>query len=306
MKVKHKITPFGLGALAAAGIFLLLLLLPLPIKGSGRVFHAWWDFAHVPAFTCISLGVITLLRAGTFSRAQRQAAGLVTLLTVPGIEFVQGHLGREQSAVDLAYGLIGCALGGALFVSSRGSSRFARAARPLAALLGLGAMAYPVLLWGEDRRIERMFPVVSAFDSPLEQTRWNIHGCAVKMGQGWEVTVRDDVKHPRLALLDKRQDWSAATGLGLDVVLHGNDPLDMTVVMDDAPGVQPYDNHFRQTVRLTPGTNNVRFERATLERKISGQPMNLQTVSGLGLYFSRSDAGRRLRLTKIFLETDRN
>ena len=298
MTVEQRLTPLGLGVLLAAGVFLLLLLIPISIPGTGRVFHAWWDFAHVPAFACIALAVLTLFRSDRFSPGWRLSAWLATLLAVPGIEILQGFLGREQSIVDLAYGVTGCLLGGALVVGHR-------TARPLGILLGLCALAYPVLLWGEDRRIEQMFPVVSAFDSALEKTRWHIQGCDVELRQGWEVTLRDDVKYPRLALLDKRQDWSAATGLGLDIVLHGNDPLDMTVVMDDAPGVQAYDNRFQQTVRLAPGTNHVHFARAALARKISGQPMNLKNVSGLGLYFNRSDAGRRLRLTSLFLATER-
>lgn len=304
MKVDSTLTPLGLGVIAAAGVFLFLLLVPVSIEGSGRVFHAWWDFAHVPAFTCIALGVLTVFRAGTFSRRQRLAAWLATLLAVPGIEFLQGYLGREQSAIDLAYGFIGCAMGGALFIAERETVRFAKAARSLALLLGLCALAYPMLLWGDDRRIERMFPVISAFDSKLENTRWSIQGCEVELRQGWDVTIRDDVKYPRLALMDKRRDWSSATGLGLDIFLHGNEPLGMTVIIDDAPGVQSYENRFQQSVMLTPGTNNVRIERATLEKKTSGRPMNLKSISGLGLYFSQRDAGRMLKLTKVFLETD--
>ncbi len=306
MKVQTKLTPPGLAVIFAAGVFLLLLLLPVSIEGSGRVFHAWWDFAHVPAFTCISLGVLTLFRAGTFSRTQRMAAWLATLLAVPGIEFLQGYLGREQNGVDLVYGFIGCVMGGAFFVGGRDAARFAKAAHQLAFLLGLCALAYPMLLWGDERRVDRMFPVVSAFDSALEETRWIIQGCEVELRQGWEVTIRDNVKYPRLALVDKRRDWSSATGLGLDIVLHGNEPLGMTVVIDDAPGVQSYENRFQQSIQLTPGTNNIRFERATLGFKTSGQPMNLKNISGLGLYFSQHDAGRMLTLTKVFLETDRN
>jgi len=302
--MENKITPCGLCAISLAGIFFILLLIPISLADSGRVFHAWWDFAHVPAFTFISSGALFLFRWLNYSRIQQLSVWMATLLFVPVIEFLQGYLGRQQDINDILYGVVGCMIGGALYAGSILDNFPARAARYFAVAMAISAMVYPVRLWLDDRRVDKMFPVLSSFDSPLEVTRWNIKGCDVVLKHGWEITVSDEVKYPSMVLRDKMRDWSFATGLGLDIFLHGYAPIAMTIIVDDAPGVQPYENRFQQLVMLKPGTNTVLFDRQLLGFKTDGRPMNLNQISGLGIYFMQSDAGRMLRLNKVFLVKD--
>jgi len=302
--MENKFTPLGIFTIALAGLFFFLLLIPISIADSGRVFHAWWDFVHVPAFTCISLGLLMLFRRKSFLRNQQIAVWLATVLIVPLVEFLQGYFGRQQDVYDLVYGLVGCMVGGALFAGRAYTTVLAKAARYLAVVLAISAVVYPVSIWVDELRVDRLFPVLSTFDSPLEFTRWNIKGCDVVSHQGWEITVKNDAIYPSLILIDKKRDWSFATGLGLDVFLTGYEPIAMTVIVDDAPGIQPYDNRFQKQVILKPGANTVLFERHLLGFKTGGRPMNLENISGLGIYFKQSDAGRMLRLTRVFLTKD--
>lgn len=272
-----------------------LLLAPVTLHETGRAFRAWWDFSHVPA-----LAIITgcLLAAGRHVRIADRgllAAWLAMLLLPPALEGLQGFsAGREQHLADIAYGWAGCLIGG-LWFTGQG------AARRLAGLAALLAAGYPAAITLDAARVHRMFPVLSSFDSPLEATRWRIHGCDVRQTDGWDITICDEVAYPGVILDDERRNWSAATDLCVSAFLPGSEPLDMTVVIDDAPGIQAYDNRFQRRFTLRPGSNLIRIERAWFGFTTGGRPMNLQAIAGLGLYFNRDDAGRRVRLHDVFL-----
>lgn len=305
MMMNHTISRFDKLTFVLAGSFFILFFIPVTISGYGRVFHAWWDFTHVPAFFLISLGLLTLGRWLNFSQRQLFSVGLMAILLVPGVECIQGYIGREYAWNDILYGIIGCFIGCARFLTRSGNTSFLqKVTRPIAAILVVGALAYPICLTAEDRRVSHKFPVLSAFDSPLEVTRWNIHGCDVAQKQGWEITIRDDAKYPSIVLTDMARDWSSMSGLGVDVFLHGNEPMEMTVVVDDLPFFPRYDDRFQQMVMLNPGPNTVQFNRQLLGFTTAGRPMKLSEIFGLGIYFNRKDAGRRVNLTKVFLFPD--
>lgn len=288
-------------ALVAGLSFLALLLLPVSLDNTGRTFHAWWDFGHVPAFTALSWASLTLSRKWWPDRMRLPWVWLGCLLAVPGVEFMQGFVGRSQDLSDLLYGGLGCVVGGLAFAGGLPEHPARHVARALAVLLAVGATAWPVRLWLEDRRIEQLFPVLSAFDSPLETTRWHIVGCDVRPGNGWDVTIRNDTNCAALVLGDVPRDWTTAEGLGVDIFLHGEEPSDLTIIVDDTAFFPDYNNRFQKTLPLKPGYNAVRIEGESLRRTNGGRPMNMSYIYGVGLYFNQQHAGRTVRLNKVFL-----
>jgi hypothetical protein len=95
--------------------------------------------------------------------------------------------------------------------------------------------------------------VLSAFDSPLETTRWHIVGCDVRPGNGWDVTIRNDTNCAALVLGDVPRDWTTAEGLGVDIFLHGEEPSDLTIIVDDTAFFPDYNNRFQKTTAAETG-----------------------------------------------------
>jgi len=276
-----------------------LLIIPVSAHGSGRVMHAWWDFTHVPAFFFITWLLLILFHRW------RMLIWPAMFAVVPVIEWVQGFTGREQAMPDIIYGWVGCLAGGLLAAAPSSSGFLHVANRVIAATLIMLAMTYPLRLWLEDARVHRMFPVVSAFDSSLEKSRWSINGCEIKSTKdGWEITIKDKTDYPGLFLKDRVSDWSAMAGLSIQVYLEGDRPLEMWVRVDDLRDNPSYFNRFQKPVILQPGPNTVILERNAVEIATGGRKMDLGEIHAFGMFFSRQDTGRVIRLTQVRILLD--
>lgn len=288
---------FKLGGVLLSVVAILLLLVPLSMQNPGRVAQSWWDAAHVPAFALITCVVMSCL-----SQRPRMFVVPAMLLIVPLVELVQGVFAREQSFADMVYGWTGCLVGGlcAVSIGESGTRRWMLAA--MAAAMTVAAMAYPVRLWLDDQRVQEMFPVLSTFDAPLERTRWTITGCDVSGGDGWTVTIGNQVPYPGLFLRERVSDWSMMAGLRIELELPGRDLLEAWVRIDDRPDNPPYFERFQKAFTLQPGTNTIHLDRQLVSYTSGGRMMNLKTIHSMGIFFSDRDAGQVIRLTKVVLE----
>jgi len=289
-KIKKQVVVFLLVPL----LLLLLLIIPMPGNHAGRVMHAWWDFAHVPVFAIIAWSLLFLFRRHWL------LIGLALFFMVPVIEWAQGFTGREQAIADIYYGWAGCLAGGLLATAISSSKVIRIACCVIAAAVLTIAMVYPLRLGLENVRVRMMFPILSLFDSPLEQSRWKINGCEIDdRNDGWKITIIGDAEYPGLFLNDQVGDWSAMTGLSIHVFLEGDQPLEMWVRVDDQAESPSYYNRFQKPVLLQPGPNTVTVDRKSIGLTTGGRIMNLNNIHAFGIFFSRKDAGRVIRLTKI-------
>lgn len=280
---------------AAAAVLIILLIAPLHVDHSGRILQAWWDFAHVPTFAFLSWRFIALSREVSRSRPRAFAAWLAAVMLVPFVEWIQGYTGRDRSLDDVAYGLAGCVIGGLLY-GRRNSLRLA------ALFLAVVAAVYPVRIMVDEWRVERMFPVISTFSSPFELSRWSVTSCRVEEGEGWRVTLFDKAAYPALFLRNPPRDWSKASAACIQLYLEGTNNLEMWVRLDDRPGDPPFGQRFQAPFELRPGAQTVRIPRDVLARTSGGREMNLANIQAFGVFFDHRDAGKVVRLTKLYLE----
>jgi len=290
-------------ASAALSLFLfILLLVPWNINDAGRMIRAWWDFFHAPAFMVITFLWMSCAHLMATSAAGKNWPVPVLVTAVFLVEFLQRFTGREQSVADIAYGWSGCAMGYILFYLAQPSSRYRMCAGLVWFSILAASIAYPVRIWLGDQRVLKQFPVLSTFDSSLEITRWTINGCDIKTGKdGWEITINHEAEYPGIFLQDRVSNWSSMTSLCVNVTLEGNQVLEMWVRVDDLPDNPSYFNRFQKPVMLQPGLNSVRLDRRVLEVTTGGRRMNLGEIHAFGVFFSRQDAGRVIRLTRIEL-----
>ncbi len=239
--------------LAAIG---LLLVLPLPLFG--RVATSILDIGHIPAAGLVALAILYGFRhrLPRSNAAAAWCAWAVTTAGFGGIELLQGAIGRNASWQDAVTNALGA---GAFLLFARGSTP----RRVAAIALVLVALVLPVRTLVDAFRQRTQMPVLASFEDDLEMTRWFFQEAD---GERSDTNATDGSSSLRLSLHAGRYpggafipyaDWRDYRTLMFELVITGNEPLELILKIEDDAHDDTYHDRFHKTLKLTPGPHQL-------------------------------------------------
>lgn len=276
--------------------------------------HAW-DLGHVAAFmlwTGLPAWLSPRWRAQPLTVQAATILGL-TLVCGAGIEWLQGGVGRSSSYQDMARNFLGAALALRWLppYRSRWPRRMRRAGGCALAAAGLAALMPLSLALLDEALARRQFPVLAAFDSPLETGRWtgSAKRSRVRLGPeggGWVLRLELDQDPYAGAFLEHAPgNWKGYALLQLDFLNPDADPLDVTLrIHDQRHGTSPVQlahDRFNRRFRLHPGWNRVRVSLAEVAAAPRDRSLDLGRVAALGFFATALLHPRMLYLAEIRL-----
>lgn len=285
----------------------LLVLMGWPLSPPQP--HVWgvlWDYLHFPLWAILSW---LLLRRTGKRAGGRLAIGLLLLLAVLLIEWLQRFTGRQSDLHDVLMGWAGVLC---VWLWSLRASTTQRRVRIWAGCLLIGFFAaahlYLSVTLYDVARMVRQFPVLSDFGRFTEGDRWHINSAHAERanvpGFPSRPTLRlellAELEYPGAFLTRLIPDWSAYSAVALEIYVEGDEPLSGWVRLDDLPGNPPYTDRFDQEVLLNPGGNMVWISLEDL-RTPGGRNLDLKRIHTIGLLFTRDNAGRVIHLVRVFL-----
>ena len=85
--------------------------------------------------------------------------------------------------------------------------------------------------------------------------------------------------YPGLALKLTESDWSRYGSLAFDIFNPQEEPLEITVRIDDKTDYPDYEDRYNGRHTLLPGSNHLRIPLGNLRTSGSGRPLNLKAIS---------------------------
>lgn len=275
--------------------FFFLLLYPFPVERADRLAKAGWNFMHAPVFALMAWSALYLLPIGRTRGRRLFHAALLILLLAPLAEGLQALTGREPDSGDMYMGWAG-GLAAILYGAARGRQGVAWYVAVLIATLLAAGTLIPVSGVVVDRAAAaRTFPVLSAFDSPLEMGRWRVNHGRVKRvskhaAQGshsMHVILKADVQYARVFMIDFPRDWSGSRVLALDVYSPMDHPRGFWFRVDDRQD-PVYAERFQQMLAIEPGLNTLTLDLAEWISP-SGRPLDISNIVRWGLFLMEPD-----------------
>ncbi len=277
---------------------------------SGRISAYSQDFAHFPLFAAIAAVLLYLWPRRRTALAKAGVVVGLALLIALLVEFFQPMVGRTAAFSDILLGLAGSFAAVAVYVSLRTASRPARRWLVATACLLLLASALPLVLMLLDRlSASRAFPLIDSFERPVESSRWRSDGCLLERVEDYATHGRYALRlyvpdqpdrYPGAFLNDGDMDWRGFRQLNLDVFLEGEAARGLVIRVDDRSGA-PLHDRAQVVVELKPGSNHVAIDVPSFSITPSGRTLQLQHVSGIGLFLDGARIGDSVFLDHLTL-----
>ncbi len=248
--------------LAAASIALTIGLLLMPIPKGGRLYSALGDLCHTPLFMGLTIGGLWLVEKARPAGANRGrliwrciVIGIALFVFGVGMELVQRLAGRMAAVHDAVANGMGVTIGVCIFmiwnrdVVWPGNPSIKKQLLALAAIALAFAWWTPIRTLSDEWKQRKDFPVLAAFDSSIEVSRWNFRDSQGKLAPAFGPVVTDELSshspddsakdpsvaaspagdyalqvtfakpHSSVTLVEMNPDWSPMQTLEFDLML---------------------------------------------------------------------------------------
>ncbi len=286
-----------LAGMSLAGACLALTLffpvVPFRLRSLARL-H---EYAHVPLFALVTLGLAPALPGFTAPEAGRRGrallrAVLLAILLGGLVELLQPRFGGTTEMGDLVRDALGAVAGG-LFLLGRTTAvptALGRALQGVAAGLIL-VPAWPAASAAWDELLaRRQLPVLADFETRFQVERFISYRCRLERlpdpGGGGHVlgaTFLPDL-YPRLTLRDYPADWREFRALTFDALNPGDAPFPLIIRIDDVHHDGRMADRFTLRVELAPGRQTIVVPLSAVESAPEGRSMDLSALADITLY----------------------
>lgn len=294
---------------------LLLFLLFRGGQGSAAsrsMTHAW-NLGHVAGFAFWVYGLSTLawFRRAGFAR-QLFIAAIFSLVVGGALEVLQGFTHRDPDLWD-----VGRDLGGALLTLTWVASRPGKCS--VAARVGLGTLGLLLLvicglpLAGallDETMARRQFPLLAAFASPLELTRWK-GNADFALDAGQAAAGRRSLKvslvprpYSGVALRYFPANWLGFSTLQFSVFNPSGQPLQLTCRIHDQQHEersQDFSDRFNRSLIIAPGWNDIAIPLHEVATAPKDRTMDLSRLRLVGIFAARLTEPREIYLASVRL-----
>ncbi|HEU4654379.1 MAG TPA: hypothetical protein VFS47_10350 [Steroidobacteraceae bacterium] len=304
--------------LGAALISLVLTVVFGDLPGRGLFVGALQNSAHVPASGAIAALLLVLCRHWPLSRkwtalTRYVAVVLVTTTIGAAIEVIQGALHRDMSLEDVFHDFLGALIGAAVMHTcgwEPSSNRLRKTSLVLACVAVLIA-AFPVA-WSAAAYIhrDREFPFVLQFGSRLD--RYFLYDCAAhskfakieQMKSGSALVVElDPTCRKQIGVAEPYADWRGYSRLKLEITNTANEPIPLTIRIEDIHHNQEYTDRFNQSFDLAGNEYKIlTIPLDAVRNAPAGRQMDMQHIYWINLFTSLEHPTARVALHRMWLE----
>lgn len=292
-------------------LFAVLLFVGGPDADSLRSFRYVWGAGHL---LCFGLWVYLYVSWRSDLSFKRQLLEVVILTFLLGglTELIQSGIGREADWQDLEKDLIGGLLGVVFFAESRKSIpgwqlKFLQFPVLLMALWSLFPIGKVLI---DDVIAWQQFPLLSGFETPLEQTRWGgsakrkVHHDIYFSGSSSLQIRLTTQRYSGIGLKDFPQDWSKYSTVSLQVFNSDQQPLLLHFRIHDQDHSKhnnAYGDRYNASFELKPGWNHLQVSLAKVAQAPKERLLDLTRIAGMGVFVGKLDKPRTIYLDDVKL-----
>jgi len=281
----------------------------------GLWLQTFYESAHVPLFGIIAVCFL-LIAPRHWGNGKRFVAVMSAVIVFSVLsEVAQISTNRDASLKDLIADWLGAAGFVALFVAFTRRPPVPKIRARYLVLLGAVLIIWPLLPLAKVSvaYVERvqMLPKLVRFDSVFAGTFFRLQNARltkrendVRGSVSAEILFRDG-PWPGIQFHDLWPDWEPYANLIMEIENPESDELSVNVRVHDLDhrrGEQRFGDRFNRKINLTPGTQTIRIALADIKRAPDARQMNMAEISGLIIFATRREAGRRFVLHEIRLE----
>lgn len=292
-------------------LFAVLLFVGGPGLDSLRSFRYVWGVGHL---FCFALWAY-LYVSWRSDRSFRQLLLEVVLLTffLGGLtELIQSQIGREATWQDLGNDLIGGLLGVVFFAESRKSApgwqlKFLQVPVLFMALWSLFPVGKVIV---DDVIARRQFPLLSGFETSLEQTRWGgsakrkIHHDIYFSGSSSLQIRLTTQRYSGIGLKDFPQNWSEYRAVSMQVFNPDQQLLQLHFRIHDQhhrKHKNAYGDRYNASFELKPGWNHLQVSLSKVAQAPKERRLDLTRIAGMGVFVGKLDKPRTIYLDDVKL-----
>ncbi len=295
-------------------VLLVLMLVGGPGYRAPRSVCAAWDLGHVVAFSLWTYLLVTRTSLARATPARQWGAALAFCLGAgAATEVVQLLTGGDASIGDLLRDMAGGVTAVAwLSPSSKVLPAGLRAAtRTFAAALLLVACLPLAAALGDEAIARAQFPVLSDFETPFEQSRWDGNArlsrdrSVARHGKASLRVDMDTSEYSGAFLVYFPRNWKGFRWLTAAVFNPSPAGLDLVCRIHDEAherGDQPYEDRYNKRFRIGPGWSEIRVDLGEVAAAPAGRTMDLGAIRAVGFFAVRLPAPRTVFLDSVRLE----
>ena len=292
--------------LALCGAIFLFVGGPGP--DSLRSFRYAWGMGHLFCFALWAYLYVDWRSDPPFLRLLFEV--IIFAFLLGGLtELIQSQIGREAAWQDLGNDLVGAALAVVFFAESRKT----------VSAWQLACLRFPILfmvLWSlfpvgrvlvDDLIAWRQFPLLSGFETSLEQSRWSgsvrrdiSHDIFFSGGSSLQIKLTTQ-RYSGIGLKDFPQNWSAYRVVSLQVYNSDQGPLQLHFRIHDQQHNNAYKDRFNASFELKPGWNYLQVSLAQVAQAPQGRLLDLSRIAGMGLFVGKLKNPRTIYLDDVKL-----
>lgn len=292
-------------------ICLLLLFVGGPGPDSLRSWRFIWGLGHLIGFAVWACLYAAWRKPVGFRRLLLEV--LILTLLVGGLtEILQAGIGRQATWQDLGNDLVGSLLGLTLISPARRElPRRRRIQLQVPLLLVTFWVLWPVLLvvW-DDLVAWHQFPLLSGFETALEESRWSgsaarqVSGKVAFAGQKALRVTLSTQRYSGIGLKDFPADWSLYRAIQVQVYNPESEPLTLHFRIHDQRHREfdnVYSDRFNTSFKLHRGWNLLRVALADVAAAPRQRDLDLSRVAGLVLFVGKLERPRIIYLDDVRL-----
>lgn len=305
-KIEKQIILRGLALLC-----FVLLFVGGPGPDSIRIFRYGWGLGHLFSF---ALWTYLYLRWRSRLPVWRQALEVLLLALLLGgvTELIQAGIGREATWQDLANDLLGSLLG--LVFAASVNEQISRKLLWLIRIPVLALVCWTLLPFVkisiDDLIAWQQFPLLSGFETPLEQERWGgnsrraVEHQHVYSGASALRVELNTQRYSGLALRHFPADWSQYRLLRFR--LFNPEPENFEFYFrihdrDHAKNGYRYSDRYNTSLVALPGWSEMEISLETVARAPRGRSMDLTRIAGMNLFVVKLEQPRTIYIDAVEL-----
>lgn len=303
MRYFRSLNKLYLGAFVITACIAFLFLVNLDASFS-RTINEIFNFGHLPLFGVIALGFAMIFTRNKPLDQGRPYVSAWLFTSVLGIltEVIQIIIpGRYFEVSDILHDVVGAGCFLILAYSFPGRTIKFRRITHAAALTIVMAATIPIFLAADDEiSMHKEFPLIGSFESQLEMKRWHVQDGEM-MRSSLHATHGDyslkaqllPGEYPGVSLGHMVRHWKAYDRLVFDVFLDGDDPLKITVRIQDKEHNDEYDDRYNKNFELSPGSNVIAIDLKEVMSAPKDRTMDMNNIENICI-FSHNLAQQRI------------
>jgi VanZ family protein len=278
----------------------------------GRALARLHDFAHVPLFALVAIG-LSLALAGRREQGATPAlllrAWLAAFLAGILVELGQARRGRVPEVEDIVADAAGATAGLLLVASRRWRPARRRAATATALALVLAFLAPVAVTFWDEVQARRAFPLIADLEGRLQVDRFGRWRCELRRvsdpeqagNHMLEARFLPDI-YPRLRLRDMPMDWRGYRVLRFTCLNPGRESFWLVLRINDDHHRGLAADWYTLRMDLAPGRHEIEVPLARVAEAPAGRAMDMGALQDVILYTVRLEQPATLLFDDFRLE----